>query len=343
MAKVLVTGGCGYIGSHTIVDLLDSGHEVVSIDSHIRSSANILKGISEITAIDVKNEAIDLCDEEKVKAFFQTNKDIDAIIHFAALKSVPESVSEPIKYYQNNINSLLNVLKYAPLAGIENIIFSSSCSVYGNTTQLPVTENTPLLEAQSPYARTKQICEQILQDAVKSNPSLKVVLLRYFNPAGAHPSIKIGEYPQAGAYNMVPILTETAAGLRPIFTIHGGDYATRDGSCIRDYIHVCDLAKAHTLCVDYLQNQKVGLCEAINIGIGQGVTVLEAVKTLETVLNKPLNYTIGERRNGDVVAIYANYEKAKQLLGWQPQYDIKDIMKTAWLWQQVLLNAKSLA
>ena len=342
MAKVLVTGGCGYIGSHTIVDLLTSGHEVVSIDSYVRSSPKVLEGIASITNKKVVNYAIDLCDEKAVKSFFDQHQDIDTIIHFAALKSVPESVNEPIKYYQNNINSLLNILKYAKENKVENFIFSSSCSVYGNTQELPVTENTPMLEAQSPYARTKQICEQILQDTVKSGSNLKVVLLRYFNPAGAHHSIKIGEYPQIGAYNMVPILTETAAGLRNTFIVMGGDYPTRDGSCIRDYIHICDLAKAHTLCIDFLVKQKQSLCEAINVGIGQGVTVLEAVQTLEKILEKPLNYVIGERRAGDVIAIYANYEKAKTLLNWAPQYTIHDIMQTAWQWQNVLLKEKSL-
>jgi UDP-glucose 4-epimerase len=343
MSKILVTGGCGYIGSHTIVDLLDNQFSPISADSHIRSSSSILDAVAQITGTSVKNYAIDLCDAARTRQLFDENPDIEGIIHFAALKSVPESVANPLQYYQNNLNSLLLTLENAVRTGVKNFIFSSSCSVYGNADELPVTEQTPLLAAESPYAATKQICEQILRDTAKAYPRLRVVLLRYFNPAGAHESNLLGEIPQAGAQNMVPLLTETAAGLRAKFTIHGGDYSTRDGSCIRDYIHVMDLAHAHTLCLRYLQKQTdtAAFCEVFNVGIGQGVSVLEAVQALENIAQKSVPHTIGSRRAGDVVAIYANYDKAARLLGWQPKYSLHDIMRTAWAWQNRSSNKKN--
>jgi len=337
MPKILVTGGCGYIGSHTIVDLLENGFEVISVDSHIRSGAEMLAGVFNVTGKKVMNYQIDLCDTAATANFFAQHTDIVAVIHFAALKSVPESVQKPLLYYQNNLNSLSNVLANMQLAGINNLIFSSSCSVYGNTQELPVREETPLQKAESPYARSKQMCEQMITDCCAVNPNLNAVLLRYFNPAGAHPSAKMGEIPRANSYNMVPIMTEIAAGLRDKFTVLGNDYPTRDGSCVRDYIYIMDLADAHTRCLKFLlEKRQTQNLEVFNVGIGQGVTVLEAIKAFEAVIKKPFPYQMGARRAGDIAAIYANYDKAAQLLGWQPRYGISTIMETAWQWQQKL-------
>lgn len=339
MSKILVTGGCGYIGSHTIVDLLQNGFDVISADNFVRSTTQTLAGIKAITGIDVPNYNVDLCDAAATAQIFAENPDIMGVIHFAALKSVPESVAQPLVYYQNNLNTLVNVLHNVKQYKIPYFIFSSSCSVYGNVAELPVVENTPLGKAESPYARTKQMGEQIVQDLIASNPHTRAILLRYFNPAGAHPSIELGEIPQAGSYNMVPILTETAIGIRQQFTVMGSDYPTRDGSCIRDYIHIIDLADAHTKCLQYLQaNGNEQACEVFNVGIGQGVTVLEAIHAFERASGKPLNYTVGGRRAGDIAAIYADYTRAAQRLGWQPRYTVDDIMHTAWQWQLKLSN-----
>lgn len=339
MSKILVTGGCGYIGSHTIVDLLQNGFDVISADNFVRSTAQTLAGIKAITGIDVPNYNVDLCDAAATAQIFAENPDIMGVIHFAALKSVPESVAQPLVYYQNNLNTLVNVLHNVKQYKIPYFIFSSSCSVYGNVAELPVVETTPLGKAESPYARTKQMGEQIVQDLIASNPHTRAILLRYFNPAGAHPSIELGEIPQAGSYNMVPILTETAIGIRQQFTVMGSDYPTRDGSCIRDYIHIIDLADAHTKCLQYLQaNSNEQACEVFNVGIGQGVTVLEAIHAFERASGKPLNYAVGGRRAGDIAAIYADYTRAAQRLGWQPRYTVDDIMHTAWQWQLKLSN-----
>lgn len=333
--KILVTGGCGYIASHTIVDLIQNGFEVVSADSHVRSNQDALAGIEQITGVKIQHHAIDLCDAGATAQLFAQHPDIKGVVHFAALKSVPESVQNPLWYYQNNLGCLLNVLIEMGKHQIPYFIFSSSCSVYGNTTALPVVETTPFGEAESPYARTKQMGEQMVRDASRSQPQLKSILLRYFNPAGAHPSLALGEIPQAGAYNMVPLLTETGIGLRQNFTVFGSDYPTRDGSCVRDYIYIMDLANAHTRCLQYLvqEAENAPACDSFNVGIGQGVTVLEAIKAFEKAANLQLPYQIGARRAGDVAAIYANYEKAAALLGWHPQHGIEDIMRTAWAWQ----------
>ena len=335
MSKVLVTGGCGYIGSHTIVDLIDNGFEVISVDNLSNSSADVLDGIEAITGKRVKNYNIDLCWEEAVQQVFEENPDIGGIIHFAALKAVGESVLQPISYFRNNLNSLLNILDCMDRYGAPHLIFSSSCSVYGNATELPVTEKTPLQEAESPYARTKQMGEQIIRDFSRIHPKHASILLRYFNPAGAHESAIIGEAPYNPASNLVPVITETAIGKRPEMTVFGDDYDTRDGSCVRDYIHVMDLANAHTKALQYLQAGKnTDNLEVFNLGIGEGVTVLEAIQSFMKVTGPPLQYRIGERRPGDVVAIYANKDKAAERLGWDPQRDINDIMRTAWAWEQ---------
>ncbi|MGH1436629.1 MAG: UDP-glucose 4-epimerase GalE [Lewinella sp.] len=332
--KILVTGGCGYIGSHTIVDLIENGYEVVAVDNLSNADESVLKGIAEITGVNVKNHVVDLAEREATVRLFQEEA-FNGVIHFAALKHVGESVHQPVRYYQNNLNSLLNVIEGMQATGCQHLIFSSSCSVYGNTDELPVTEKTPRQSAESPYGRTKQMCEDILFDVCKISPDFQAVLLRYFNPAGAHPSSLIGEAPSNPASNLAPVITETAMGKRKEMMVFGNDYNTSDGSCVRDYIHVVDLAHAHTLALDYLrENRQASNCELFNLGIGTGVSVLEAIHAFEEVTGIKLNYRIGDRRAGDVVSIYANADKASRELGWQPKYNIKDIMETAWAWEQ---------
>lgn len=334
MKKVLVTGGCGFIGSHTIIDLINNGFEVISIDNLSNSEVEALDGVTKITGKTIQNYAIDLCNLEATRKVFQEHADLVGIIHFAALKSVGESVFQPLHYFDNNLNSLLNVLKCAKEFEVENIIFSSSCSVYGNTNVLPVTEDTPFQEAECPYARTKQMGEQMLRDFVVPNKSIKTIALRYFNPAGAHETAIIGESSRNAPTNLVPVITETAIGKRASMTVFGSDYDTRDGSCVRDYIHVMDLANAHTKCLEFLMEGKnTDNFEVFNVGIGDGVTVLEAINAFEKVSGKSLNYKIGDRRPGDVVAIYADPKKSTSMLGWSPKRGIEEIMKSAWDWE----------
>ncbi|MEI2640732.1 MAG: UDP-glucose 4-epimerase GalE [Microthrixaceae bacterium] len=299
MKKVLVTGGCGYIGSHTIVDLLENGFEVISIDNLVNSSEDVLEGIYQITGKRVKNYAVDLCDWDATMQVFSAHPDFAGIIHFAALKSVGESVEQPLRYFRNNLDGLLNLLEFAREFEVPHFIFSSSCSVYGNTNALPVMEDTPFEEAQSPYARTKQMGEQIIRDFSVVTPHMRYILLRYFNPAGAHESALIGEAPSNPANNLVPVITETATGKRPELLVFGDDYPTRDGSCIRDYIHIMDLANAHTRSLQYLmENRQRETCDVFNLGIGEGVSVLEAIHAFERVSGQKLNYRIGPRRPG---------------------------------------------
>lgn len=336
--KVLVTGGCGYIGAHTIVDLINNGFDVVSVDSNIRSSTQLLDGIEKITGKKVRNYKVDLCNLEDTNAVFHENRDIVGVIHFAALKAVGESVNEPLMYFQNNLTSLINVLKCVKEYNVPNLVFSSSCSVYGNTKALPVVEETPLGEAQSPYARTKQMGEQIIEDYSRVNAT-NSILLRYFNPVGAHPSALIGELPLGKPDNLVPVITQTAIGKIPKMTVFGTDYDTRDGSCVRDYIHVMDIAAAHTKALQYLiEHQNTSNCEVFNLGTGNGVTVLEAIKAFEKISGIKLNYTTGPRREGDVISIYANNSKAKEKLNWEPKIGIEDSMRTAWQWEVSLRN-----
>ncbi|RBL92985.1 UDP-glucose 4-epimerase GalE [Chitinophaga flava] len=336
--KVLVTGGCGYIGAHTIVDLINHGFDVVSVDSNIRSSTQLLDGVEKITGKKVRNYKVDLCNLEDTHAVFHENRDIVGVIHFAALKTVPESVADPLLYFHNNLTSLINVLKCIKEFNVPHLVFSSSCSVYGNTTALPVVEETPLGEAQSPYARTKQMGEQIIEDYSRVNDT-QSILLRYFNPVGAHPSGLIGELPLGKPDNLVPVITQTAIGKIPKMVVYGADYDTRDGSCVRDYIHVTDIANAHTKAMQYLIDRKnASNCEVFNLGTGNGVTVLEAIKAFEKISGVKLNYTTGPRRPGDVISIYANNSRAKEKLGWSPEIGIEDSMRTAWQWEVSLRN-----
>jgi len=334
MQKILVTGGCGYIGSHTVVDLIENGYEVISIDDNSRSTTYLLDGIEKITGKKLKNYKVDLKNFDETLAVFQENEDINGIIHFAAYKAVGESVEEPLMYYENNMYSLVNLLKCAKEFNVPNVVFSSSCTVYGNPDNIPVTEQSPIKKAESPYGATKQMGEQIVFDFARVS-NTKAILLRYFNPVGAHPSIKIGELPLGKPQNLVPAITQTAIGKLPQMQVWGDDYPTRDGSCIRDYIHVSDIAHAHTLALEYLENSRNKTnCDVFNLGSGNGVTVLEAIHAFEEVSGVNLNYKLGPRRPGDVVAIYANNQLAVDELGWTLQYDLKDMMRTAWEWEQ---------
>jgi len=338
MNKILVTGGCGYIGSHTIVDLIQHGFDVISADNNSRSNANILDGVERITGKRIKNYLVDLCVFDDTHAIFQENPDIVGIIHFAAYKAVGESVEHPLRYFDNNINSLINILRCCEEFSIPNFVFSSSCTVYGNPDESPVTEETPIKLAESPYGFTKQMGEQIVQQTVNSN-DIQSILLRYFNPVGAHTSIEIGELPIGKPANLVPAITQTAIGKLPQMQVFGNDYPTRDGSCVRDYIHVSDIAHAHTLALNYLIAQKnIRNCEIFNLGTGNGYTVLEVINTFEKVSETKLNYQISGRRAGDIVGIFANNEKAKNLLGWVPKYNLEDMMRTAWQWELKLKN-----
>jgi UDP-glucose 4-epimerase len=342
MAKILVTGGCGYIGSHTIVDLIENGYEVLSVDDNSRSSALLLNGIEKITGKKVKNYKVNLCDFDDTQAVFTENPDIEGIIHFAAFKAVGESVEKPLLYFENNLFSLINLLKCVQEFKIKQFVFSSSCTVYGNPDSIPVTEESPIKPAESPYGLTKQMGEQLIQEAAKIGDT-KYILLRYFNPVGAHPSANIGELPIGRPANLVPAITQTAIGKLPQMTVHGNDYPTRDGSCVRDYIHVSDIAHAHTLALQFLEEGKnKTACDVLNLGSGNGVTVLEAIQSFEKVSGVQLNYVIGSRRPGDVIAIYANNEKAVTELSWHLQYDLDTMMKTAWDWELKLKNDAAL-
>ncbi len=333
--KVLVTGGCGYIGSHTLVDLIDNGYEVVSADNLSNSTEDALAGVEKITGVKVKNYRVDLTDLAATRAIFQENPDIEGIIHFAAYKSVGDSVFNPLGYFHNNINSLLNVLYCAEEYNAPHFIFSSSCSVYGNTDALPVVESTPFQEAESPYARTKQMGEQIIRDFAGKDGKVSSVILRYFNPAGAHETAQLGEAASNPATNLVPVITETAIGKRESMTVFGDNYNTRDGSCVRDYIHVMDLANAHVKSLEYLaEGKNATKADIFNVGIGEGVTVLEAINAFEKTADKKLNYQIGDRRAGDVVAVYADPNNSMTKLDWEPKRNIDEIMRTAWNWEK---------
>ena len=343
MGKILVTGGCGYIGSHTLIDLIGNGFEVLSLDNLSNASESALEGVFRVTGIKVRNHKVDLTDATGLSRVFRENPDITGVIHFAALKAVGESVLEPLRYYHNNLVGLLNLLNSMSQYNTPHLIFSSSCTVYGNAEELPVREETPRREAESPYGKTKQMGEDMLMDLARTSHPMQMVLLRYFNPAGAHESAMLGEDPANPAANLVPVITEAAAGKRPPFTVFGTDYPTRDGSCIRDYIHVMDLAHAHTLALQFLlQGKNTTKCPVFNLGIGQGVSVLEALSAFEEVTGQAAPHILGDRRPGDVVAIYADPAKATRDLGWIPRYNIRDIMRTAWAWEQVRHNPNAM-
>ena len=335
MQKILVTGGCGFIGSHTVVDLKDLGYSPLSIDNFSNANKAVEPILREMTEGSFENAALDLAGDYELLRKIPFLKEVDAIIHFAAYKAVGESVDQPLMYYHNNMNSLLNVLRLAEEFDIKNIIFSSSCSVYGNTDILPVNETVPREEAESPYARTKQMGEDVLMDYAKANPDIRIIALRYFNPCGAHPSAKIGESSLNPPSNLVPVIMEVGAGKREKITIFGDDYPTRDGTCIRDYIHVMDLARAHTLAVKYLlEGKQEEAFDIINLGSGKGYSVTEMVNAFEGTTKQSLNHEYGPRRAGDVIQIYCDYTKAKAKLDWEPQYGVEAIMHDAWAWEQ---------
>ncbi len=334
MKTVLVTGGAGYIGSHTIIELLNNGgYEVISVDNFFNSSPQAYKQIETITGKKIKTYQLDLCDENAFAKIFIENK-IDGVIHFAAFKAVGESVELPLKYYHNNISSLVNLLELCLTYKISNVIFSSSCAVYGNIEKLPVDENTSLPKAESPYAYSKQIGEAMIDDVCKQNKFFKAISLRYFNPVGAHVSGTIGEWPINKPSNLVPMITGAAIGKYNQLIVNGGDYPTRDGTNIRDYIHVTDIANAHVLALDYLlTNKNVFNYDVFNLGSGNGISVLEAIAAFEKVSGKKLNYKIGEKRDGDVIAVYSNSSKVEKALGWKCDHNINSMMKTAWHWE----------
>lgn len=335
-AEILVTGGAGYIGSHTVVELLASGYEAVIVDNLSNSSEEALEGIRKIAGKKPVFYKADLCDKAALKSVFDKHPGIKAIIHFAALKAVGESVEKPLLYYKNNLISLINLLEVMGEAGIINMVFSSSCTVYGQPDELPVSENAPIKKAESPYGNTKQISEEILAETTRAS-KLQVISLRYFNPIGAHPSALIGELPLGVPNNLIPFITQTAAGKRRQLTVYGNDYPTRDGTCIRDYIHVTDLARAHVIaCERLIEAQNRQAFEVFNLGTGKGLTVLEVIKAFEEVSGVKLNYTIGERRPGDVEQVYADTSFANAELSWKAEMSLEEMVGSAWKWEKML-------
>lgn len=341
MEQILVTGGTGYIGSHTAVELINKGFDVVIIDNLSNSSIEVLDGIEKITGKRPAFEQFDLTDKEKTFAFFEKYPKVESIIHFAASKAVGESVEKPLLYYRNNITSLLNILESMKKYSVPNLVFSSSCTVYGEPDKLPVTELSPIKPANSPYGNTKQICEEIINDTLAVNKELKAIRLRYFNPIGAHTSALIGELPLGVPANLVPFITQTAAGLRKQLSIFGNDYATPDGTCIRDYIHVVDLAKAHVVAIKrMIENKNETNNEVFNIGTGKGLSVMELVNAFEKYNGLKLNYQIVGRRAGDIEAIYADTTKANNVLGWKAESSIEETITSAWAWEKHVRGIK---
>lgn len=338
--KILVTGGCGYIGSHTIIELLESQrYEVISVDSCERGTPETMQRIEYITGVKVHNYQVDICNKEAFFKVIEENKDVVGVVHFAAYKAVGESVDKPLMYYRNNLGALANVLDACQCFNIRNLLFSSSCSVYGDVKQLPVNEKTPMGTAFCPYAHTKQIGEAMIRSMMIPNPLMNALILRYFNPVGAHPSGMNGELSPDKPNNLIPIIMHVASGVLPKMTVFGTDYDTRDGSCIRDYLHVCDIAQAHVKAMDYLvERRNVEQCEVFNLGSGNGVSVIEMLKAAEDVVGKKLNYELGDRRPGDVPAIYGDSQRANTLLDWHCRYDVHDMISSAWKWEQYLME-----
>ena len=335
--RILVTGGTGYIGSHTVVELQLAGYEVIIIDNLSNSTIDSLAGIEKITGIKPSFENLDCVDYVGLDYLFSKYEGIKAVIHFAASKAVGESVQKPIVYYRNNVNGLMNILDLMPIHGVQNILFSSSCTVYGEPDILPVNETAPTKPATSPYGNTKQICEEIIRDVIHSGAFMNSIILRYFNPIGAHPSAQIGELPIGVPSNLVPFITQTAIGIHSKLNVFGNDYNTPDGTCIRDYINVVDLAKAHVIAVkrmlDCVQDEPL---EIFNIGTGRGVSVFELIQAFETSNHVKVPYTVVERREGDIEKVWADPQKANTILGWKAEISVEDTLKSAWNWEKRL-------
>jgi len=337
MAKILVTGGAGYIGSHTVVELQKVGFEVVIVDNLSNSNIDVLNGIEKITGIRPAFENIDCVDYVSMDRMFEKYKDIEAIIHFAASKAVGESVEKPLLYYRNNLVSLINLLQLMPIHKVKNFVFSSSCTVYGQPDVLPVTESAPIKAALSPYGNTKQIGEEIIRDTIHANPCYQSIILRYFNPIGAHASAEIGELPLGVPNNLLPFVTQTAIGIRKQLSVFGSDYNTPDGSCVRDYIHVVDLAKAHVIAVQRMLNEKTkSRVETFNLGTGRGLSVLEIIETFERVNGVKIPYKIVDRREGDIEKVWADPAYANNELGWTATETVEETLRSAWAWEQNL-------
>ncbi|WP_445385973.1 UDP-glucose 4-epimerase GalE [Robiginitalea sp. IMCC44478] len=333
--QILVTGGLGFIGSHTVVELQEAGHDVVIIDDCSNASEEVLDRITAITGKRPAFEKMDLRDRDAVEGFFRAYPEVCGVIHFAASKAVGESVEQPLKYYENNLSSLVYLLQQLVKKEQAHFIFSSSCTVYGQADEMPITEQAPVKPAESPYGNTKQIGEEIIRDTCRVQDNFRAIALRYFNPIGAHPSTEIGELPIGVPQNLVPFITQTAAGLRKELSVFGDDYPTPDGTCIRDYIHVVDLAKAHVVALErLLQEKQQGNYEVFNIGTGTGSSVLEVIQSFERVSGKKLNYKIVGRRPGDITTAYADTSKANDVLGWKAKSTLDDAMKSAWQWEQ---------
>lgn len=336
---ILVTGGTGFIGSHTTVELIQNGYDVVIVDNLSNSSASVVDGIEKITGVRPEFEKVDCCDYAAMENVFEKHKGISGIIHFAASKAVGESVQKPLLYYRNNINSLINLLELMPKHGVKGIIFSSSCTVYGQPSaeNLPVTEEAPMQKALSPYGNTKQVNEEIIQDYIHSGAPIKSIILRYFNPIGSHPSALIGELPNGVPMNLIPFVTQTAIGIRKELKIFGNDYNTPDGTCIRDYIDIMDLAKAHVKAMERILNENgTDPVEVFNIGTGKGLSTLQIVEGFEKATGVKLNWHYAPRREGDIEKVWANPHKANTVLGWKASVDIEDTLRSAWKWQQKL-------
>lgn len=336
--KILVTGGAGYIGSHTIVELVNGGFEPIIIDDFRNAHRSVVEGLTEILGVEPIIEEVDICDRRAFERIFKKYEP-SGIIHFAAYKAVGESVESPLKYYHNNLNGLINCLELSNEFGVENFVFSSSCTVYGDPDEgSVVTENSPIKSPNSPYGATKQMGERILTDFAAANKKMRILILRYFNPVGAHSSALIGEYPIGRPNNLLPVITQTAVGKLGTFNVNGDDYETNDGTCIRDYIHVCDVAEAHVRGIEWLSFQIDGKVETLNIGTGKGTSVLEIIDIFEKVSLEKLDWSYGPRRAGDVEEIYADVSKAVRILNWQTSRTVEDAVRDAWKWEKRLLN-----